>query len=107
MYTISDNNAKVESYWATPKDKFKYPNKQKTTNKRGFTVEATGDISVYAKTDKGEYEMVGSYKNVTDAFVCRCKMKKFKDLQIKFQSQTRFSLEMASIEAFLGGYVKR
>ena len=107
VYTLTDNEANVESYWTTPKDKFNYPHKLKTTNKRGCTVEATGDISVYAKTEKKEFELIGTYEKITDYFVSRIKRKKFKDLQLKFHSNTRFSLETASLEVFIGAYIKR
>ena len=107
VYTLTDNECDVESWWVTPLDKFKYPHKQKTTNKRGCVAEATGDISVYAKTDKTEFELIGSYENVTDYFVSRIKRKKFKDIQLKFYSKTRFSLETVTLECFIGGYIKR
>ena len=107
VYTMTDKEADVESYWVTAKDKFKYPHKQKTTNKRGCVSEATGDISVYAKIEDTDFELVGEYKEVEDYFVSRIKRKKFKDLQLKFHSKTRFSLETVTIEAFLGGYIKR
>ncbi len=107
VYTLTDTSSDVESYWTTPLDKFKHPHYQKTTNKRGCVVEATGDISVYVKTDKTEWELVGNHKNVTDYFTSRIKRKKFKDLQIKFHSNTRFSLETATLEVFVGGYIKR
>ena len=107
VYTLTNNTADVESYWTTPKDKFEYPHKLKTTNKRGCTVEATGDISVYAKTEKKDFELIGTYENVTDYFVSRIKRKKFKDLQLKFYSNKRFSLETASLEVFVGAYIKR
>jgi hypothetical protein len=107
VYTLSDMTADVESYWVTPKDKFKYPHKLKTSNKRGCVAEATGDISVYAKVEDSDFELIGSYENVTDYFVSRIKRKKFKDIQLKFYSQTRFSLETVTLECFIGGYVKR
>lgn len=107
VYTLSDNEAEIESYWVTPKDKFKYPNMLKTTNKRGCVVEALGDFSVYAKTEKTAFELIGEYVGVMDYNTCRIKMKKFKDLQLKFHSKSRFSLESATIEAFIGGYIKR
>ena len=91
----------------TPKDKFKYPHHQKTTNKRGCVTEATGDITVYAKTEKTDFEVVGTHENVTDSFVSRIKKKKWKDIQLKFHSKTRFSLETVTLEAFVGGYIKR
>ncbi len=107
VYTLSDLNSNVESYWTTPKDKFQYPNMQKTTNKRGCVVEATGDIALYAKLEDTDFELVGQYNGVTDHFISRIKRKKFKDIQLKFHSPTRFSLETATIECFIGGYIKR
>ena len=107
VYTLTDMEANLESYWVTPKDKFKNPNKLKTTNKRGCVAEATGDISVYAKLEDTDFEHIGTYENVTDFFVSRIKRKKFKDIQLKFHSMTRFSLETVTLEAFVGGYIKR
>lgn len=107
VYTLTDNESDVESYWTTPKDKFQYPQKQKTSNKRGCVVEAKGDISVYAKLEDTDFELIGEYKNIADYFVSRIKRKKFKDIQLKFYSKTRFSLETATLECFVGGYIKR
>jgi hypothetical protein len=107
IYTLTDHTSAVESYWVTPKDKFKYPHKQKTTNKRGCVAEATGDITLYAKTEDTDFEPIGTFENVTDYFVGRIKRKKFKDIQLKFYSPTRFSLETVTLECFIGGYVKR
>ena len=107
VYSLTDMRANVESYWITPKDKFKYPHKLKTTNKRGCVAEATGDITVYAKLEDTDFEHIGTYENVTDYFVSRIKRKKFKDIQLKFHSVTRFSLESVTLEAYIGGYIKR
>lgn len=107
VYTFTNTTSDVESYWVTPKDKFKYPQYMKTTNKRGCVVEATGDISVYAKIEDTDFELIGSYENITDYFVSRIKRKKFKDIQLKFYSKSRFSLETATLECFIGGYLKR
>ena len=107
VYTLTDTESDLVSWWTTPKDKFKSPNKQKTTNKRGCVVEATGDISVYAKVEDTDFEPIGSFANITDYIACRIKRKKFKDIQLKFYSETRFSLETATLECFIGGYIKR
>lgn len=107
VYTFTNKTADVESYWVTALDKFKNPHRLKTTNKRGCVAEATGDISVYAKIEDTDFELIGEYKDVTDYFVSRIKRKKFKDLQLKFYSKSRFSLETVTIEAFIGGYIKR
>lgn len=107
VYTLTDTTADVECYWVTPKDKFNHPQFLKTSNKRGCVVEATGDISVYAKTEKTDFELIGEYNDITDYFVSRIKRKKFKDLQLKFRSNARFSLESATLECFIGGYLKR
>lgn len=107
VFTLNDNAAAVESYWVTPKDKFNAPEKLKTTNKRGCIVEATGDISIYAKLEDTGFELISEHGGTSDYFVCRIKRKKWKDIQLKFHSNTRFSLETATLEAFVGGYIKR
>lgn len=107
VYTMTDTEADVESYWVTPKDKFKAPHKLKTTNKRGCVAEATGDITLYAKVEDTDFEEIGTFENVTDYFVSRIKRKKWKDIQLKFYSRTRFSLETVTLEAFIGAYIKR
>ena len=107
VYTLTDTEGAIPSYWVTPKDKFKVPHKLKTTNKRGCVVEATGDISLYAKTENTGFELIGAYEGITDHFVSRIKRKKFKDIQLKFCSETRFSLETATLECVIGGYIKR
>lgn len=107
VYSLTDTEKSLKSHWVTPKDKFGHPQYQKTTNKRGCVVEAKGDISVYAKTEKTDFELIGTYENITDSFVSRIKRKKFKDIQLKFCSDTRFSLEQATLECFIGGYIKR
>ena len=107
IYTLTDTSSAVESYWTTPLDKFNHPHMQKSTNKRGCTVEAVGDLKVLAKTNNTDWEEVGTYTNVEDYFISRIKKKKFKDIQLKFHSDTRFSLESATLECFVGGYIKR
>jgi hypothetical protein len=107
VYTMTDFDCDVESWWVTPKDKFGVPHKLKTTNKRGCVAEATGDITVYAKVEDTEFELIGEYKDVQDYFVSRIKRKKFKDIQLKFCSNTRFSLETVTLEGWIGGYIKR
>lgn len=119
LYTLTDfdgaltdgGDKPIESYWVTPKDKFKHPQYLKTTNKRGCVVEATGDITVCVKTEKKdetfEKNEIGTFLGIVDYFVCRIKRKKFKDIQLKFSSKTRFILESASLECFIGGYIKR
>lgn len=109
IYTLTDTTGDVfKSYWATPKDKFKHPQYLKTTNKRGCVVEATGDIILSAKTEKSsDFEQIGHYENIEDSFVSRMKLKKFKDIQLLFGSSKRFTLETATLECFIGGYIKR
>lgn len=107
IWTTSFRWPRLNSYWTTTKDKFKNPNRLKTTNKRGCVVEATGDVAVYAKTEDTEFELIADEKGVTDYFVPRIKQKKFKDIQLKFQSDTGFTLDSATMECYIGGYIKR
>lgn len=97
----------INSYWTTPKDKLGAPNKLKTTNKKGCVVEAVGDVDVYAKVEDTDFEHIGANNGVVDYFVSRIKRKKFKDIQLKFQSKKKFCLESATLECFVGGYIKR
>ena len=107
VYTLTGHNADVTCYWVTALDKFNYPQYLKTTNKRGCVIEALGDITVSARTNKSAWEVLDSFNNVTDYMVVKRKIKKFKDLQLKFSSSKRFSLEQATLECFIGGYIKR
>ncbi len=108
VYSLSDTESDVPSYWVTPKDKFEAPHKQKTTNKKGCVVEALGNVTISVKTDKDEdFEELGTFENISDYFAVRIKKKKWKDIQLKFHSDKRFSLESATLEAFIGGYIKR
>lgn len=107
LYTLTNASNAVESYWTTPADLFKHPQYLKTTNKRGCVAEATGDVNVYVKTNLTEWELAGTYEDITDYFTCRIKRKKFKDIQLKFHSKTRFSLITATLECYIGGYIKR
>lgn len=107
VYSFDGKN-NVKSHWVTPKDKLNAPQMQKTTNKRGCVVEAIGDITLATKIETdADFVNVDTYNGVKDYFVSRIKRKKFKDIQLKFSSVTRFSLETATLEAFVGGYVKR
>lgn len=106
VYTLT-GDADLESYWVTSKDRFGYPNMRKTTNKKGCVVEATGDVAVEVRTNGTDFATIGSFNGVTDAFVPRIKCKKFKDIQLKFRSSTRFSLEAGTLECYIGGYIKR
>lgn len=108
VYTLTDRESGVISYWTTPLDKFNKPNKTKTTNKKGSVVEAKGsEISVYVKTNREEeFDLVNTFYDVEDAFTFRVKKKKWKDIQMKFSSTKWFSLESVVIESFVGGYLK-
>ncbi len=108
VYTLTDNECDIESWWTTPLDKFNSPNRMKTTNKKGCTVEALGaEISVFAKSNKDEdFDLIDTFNDVTDSFVCRIKKKKWKDIKLKFYTTKRFALESATLEAFIGGYLK-
>lgn len=96
----------VPSHWVTAKDDLGYPQLRKTTNKRGCVAEVTGDVCLSAITH-GEESAVGDFCGVGDYLVGRIKEKKFKDIQLKFHSNTRFSLESVTLECYVGGYIKR
>ena len=108
IYSFTKTDGGVESYWTTKHDDFKYPEYQKTTNKRGGTAEMFGDsVKVYVKTDNNDFELINEYTNTKGYIVYRIKKKKWKRLQMKFSSTTPFGLNSYTLESFVGGYVKR
>lgn len=107
LTNTSDTRA-VDSYWTTPEDEFKYPQYQKTTNKRGCVIDMTGaEVKVSVKTDNKDFEDINTYTNIKGYVVSRIKKKKWKSIQIKFSSDKPFGLKSSTLEAFVGGYVKR
>ena len=107
-YYEDKSYAPIESYWTTPRDKFASSNKQKTTNKKGCIVEAIGDLTVSSKVDGDDgFDDGEVYTGITDHVVPKIKRKKFKDIQLKFKSNTKFTLESVTLEAFVGSFIKR
>lgn len=98
----------VNSYWTTPEDEFKYPQYQKTTNKRGCVIDMTGaEVKVSVKTDNNDFTDINTYTNVKGYVVSRIKKKKWKSIQVKFSSNKPFGLYSSTLEAYVGSYVKR
>jgi len=102
----TDNGTAITSYWTTPHDNFGTDGLRKTTNKRGGTAAGTGDITVSMAKDRGTYDLVASYMGVTDYIVYKKKITKAREISLKFSSTTAFKLYRASIEVYVGGYVK-
>ena len=108
IYSLTKTNGELEAYWTTKHDDFKYPEYQKTTNKRGGTAEIFGNsVKVSVKTDNNEFIEINEYTNTKGYIVYRIKKKKWKKLQMKFSSTTQFGLNSYTLESFVGGYVKR
>lgn len=108
IYKLTKTDEKIKSYWTTKLDDFKYPEFQKTTNKRGGTAEVTGEkIKLEVKTDDNDFEEIGEYENKKGYIVYRIKKKKWKKLQMRFSSEKPFSIGSYTLESFIGGYVKR
>lgn len=108
IYKLTKTDGEIESYWTTKDDDFKYPQFQKTTNKRGGTAEMEGaNIKLEVKTDNNDFEKIGTYDNTKGYIVYRVKKKKWKRLQMKFSSTMPFGINSYTLESFVGGYVKR
>ena len=108
VFTLTKTNTEIQSYWTTLDDEFKYPQYQKTTNKKGCVVDVEGsDISIMAKINNGNFELINNYRNVKGYIVPRIKKKKWKAIQLKFYSTKPFSLYSSTLEAYVGSYIKR
>ena len=100
--------SKPSSYWTTCEDEFKYPQMQKTTNKRGCVADVIGEeIDVFCKTNKEQFEKIATHKNTTGYAVNRIKKKKWKSIQLKFSSNKSFELFSCTLESYIGSYIKR
>lgn len=65
IYTLTDftQERNITSYWTTLEDEFKYPQMQKTTNKKGCIVNMSGEsILVSVKVDNKTFENIDTYK---------------------------------------------
>lgn len=108
IYKLTKTDGEINSYWTTKHDDFKYPEYQKTTNKRGGTAEVSGEtIKLEVKTDNNDFDVINSYDNTKGYIVYRIKKKKWKRLQMKFSSTKPFGLDSYTLESFVGGYIKR
>lgn len=108
IYTLTKEKADIYSYWSTPSDEFKYPQYQKTTNKKGCVVDMEGtSVTISAKIDNKETSVINTYTNVKGYVVPRIKKKKWKSIQLIFSANKPFSLYSATLEAYVGSYVKR
>lgn len=128
----NDNGFAINSYWTTPMDGFGYPNMLKITNKRGgvakIKIIPNGVIKIAERTNKRDIRYITSkslngftYKNFSysnfsyvaknDAhIVYKIKEKKFIEISLKFYSDELdkpFGIYGGTLEAFVGGYVKR
>lgn len=109
IYKMTNTNVfrAVTSYWTTPFDEFGYPQYQKTTNKRGSVSNVTGTVTVSARTDSNEWDVITTADGTKDYVVNRIKKKKWKAIQLKFSAMEPFELYSSTLEAYVGGYLKR
>ena len=110
LYSLTNYRAdrKVEAYWTTLEDEFKYPQYQKISNKRGCVVDMEGkSVTLSVKTDNNKFEVINKYKSTRGYIVARVKKKKWKSIQLKFSAELPFSLYSATLESFIGNYIKQ
>ena len=107
IYRLTGTTGTIESVWRLPKEDFNAPVYLKTTNKRGGTAVCDGTITVRTKTDNNEWETINTYTEEKGYIVYRIKKKKFKDIELEFSSTSPMKLYEATLQAFVGGYVKR
>lgn len=129
----NDEDETIVSYWTTPMDNFGYENQLKTTNKRGGIAKIktipNGIIKIARKTDKSPLYKYTTQKSANgfnfgnidfanfsfvttnkSNLIYKIKEKKIVELSIKFYSDEidkPFGIYSATIEAFVGGYVKK
>ena len=108
IYTLTDTSSNVKSYWTTKLDDFGYPQMLKTTNKRGFKSNVTGnEITIETKLDNNEFQKLGTFKNTKGYIVSKIKKKKWNRIQLRYSSDTQFGIYEIVLESYVGSYVKR
>ena len=108
IYSLTKTDGEINSYWTTKHDDFKYPQFQKTTNKRGGVAEVSGEsIDLSIRIDNEEFEKINTYNNAKGYIVYKVKKKKWNKLQMKFSSDLPFGINSYTLESFIGGYIKR
>ena len=108
IYTLTDTSSNVKSYWTTKLDDFGYPQMLKTTNKRGFKSNVTGDeITIETKLDNNEFQKLGTFKNTKGYIVSKIKKKKWNRIQLRYSSDKQFGIYEIVLESYVGSYVKR
>ena len=108
VYKLTKKDTKIQAYWTTFEDEFNHPQYQKTTNKKGCVVDLNGEsVTIGVKTDNNKFEKIKDYKIKKEYVVPRIKKKKWKSIQIKFESNKPFSLFSSTLEAYVGSYIKR
>lgn len=113
LFTLSgnkDNGQSINSYWTTRKDDFGAPSYTKTTNKRGNVIQFKnmGNTSVNLSTiTDGETKDKTTLDDSNSRCPFRNKDKKFKEIQIKLSSTSRFGIYQITIQGFVAGFIKR
>lgn len=106
----TDDGESIVSKWSTPADSFGYEAYRKTTNKGGCIIEIEpkgADIKIEVKKDNEEPKEIGSFSDEKGYIVCKMKEKKWRQIQMIFSSDKPFSIIKATMEVFIGGYIKR
>lgn len=65
------------------------------------------DIKIEVKKDNEEPKEIGSFSDEKGYIVCKMKEKKWRQIQMIFSSNKPFSIIKATMEVFIGGYMKR
>jgi hypothetical protein len=104
----------VDSYWCTKQDDLGYPQLLKTTNKKGFKINVENlfenyntDIKIETRLDNKDFEELATLINTKGYVVTKIKKKKWTTLQLKFSSTIPFGIYEATLESYIGSYVKR
>ena len=107
IYTLTDETSGVNSYWTTPYDDFGYMYYRKTTSKKGGIANIVGnEVNLYVRTDNEKFEHDKKYLVNNGYVIFKLKKKKWKQIQLKFQSNN-FGIKECSLLSYIGSYVKK
>ena len=111
IFKLGGNEEQIHSYWTTPDDDLSTTIYLKTTSKRGGLVQFESmnndNIKLSVRLNNGEFVEHSTLNDNDDYSVYNVKMKKFRTISLKFESNKPFCLMNCTLQGYIGGFIKR
>lgn len=106
LYYLGGTPTELNSYICTAHDNFGTDSLRKSSNKRGSTINGSGDMTISIAKDRGAYTTVKTITGLDGKDTFKPQAKKCQEISFKISSTTSFKLYSMATEVFVGGYCK-